>query len=153
MEKNIVKLNIGQDNVLVAKYSRSIVNDVSRDQIGVRVLEVLTQVVKENIPHFSLEKHHLATHAEILWFERYECPCCQTGVKALVEVKSNGGCNSREWKEGAGNACGMYVVNICSQSLRKNDGLRSKFKIEKVRGFDEFTNGFTEHITSQSERE
>ncbi|KKQ00164.1 MAG: hypothetical protein US10_C0039G0004 [Candidatus Moranbacteria bacterium GW2011_GWD2_36_198] len=147
-----MKLNIGQDNVLVAKYSRSIINDVSDDQIGKRVLEVLIKVVKEYIPHFSFEKHHLATHAEILWFERYECPCCQTGVEALVKVKSNGGCSSKEWKEGAENACGLYNVHICAQSLRETDHLGSKFKIEKVSGFTEFASGFTEHLTSQSER-
>lgn len=68
-------------------------------------MDVLQQIVKERIP--VVNNDQVVTEKTITRTSRYECPCCNTDLAALVAVNCNG-LYTKEWEA----VMGLYRVSI-----------------------------------------
>lgn len=84
----------------VIGYSRYVFNDNAG--IGIEELkrEILARIPSAHNPKTD-------TIYKIVYVERYDCPCCPTILRALVEVRCEGLVTS-EWSE----VTGLYEVNF-----------------------------------------
>jgi hypothetical protein len=62
----------------------SIINDEPKG-LGMPELE---EIVRKYIP--TVENEEVNVHKDILWTQRYECPCCPTAIRAVVLVYTTG---------------------------------------------------------------
>lgn len=67
----------------VVAYSRYIVN--ASTGIG---MDMLKQIIEERIP--IVNNNQAITKKEVIYTTRYECPCCNTSIEALVSVSCQG---------------------------------------------------------------
>ncbi len=67
----------------IVGHSRHVVN-VSTG-IG---MDVLRRIIEEHIPIVNHER--VGTKKRVIRTSRYECPCCHTGLMALIEVECDG---------------------------------------------------------------
>ena len=81
-------------------HARSVVN--ASDGIG---MDVLRKINEERIP--IVESDEVYTTKEVIRTDRYECPCCNTDLTALVSVHCEG-LVTKEW----GVVQGLYRVII-----------------------------------------
>ena len=145
--KNSTSVNVGQNNIMEADFRRYIVNDLSDGEIAKRTLEVLKKVIENHLP--SSKDEDLETYSEILWFQRYACPCCQTGVQSIVRV----GYKSKSFNVSESKLAilGMYSVFVHSVSCYEEEKRGSKFIIEKLTKHEFAKGSMTEHMPSEAE--
>lgn len=100
-------------------------------------MDFLKEIVTQHVP--TLAEDFGKTTKKIIRTDRYECCCCDTQVRALVEVEcqitlslqaarfiSDRACSERD------NAEGLYVVNI---GRRLESGVENtSFTVEKLSG-------------------
>jgi len=84
-------------------------------------MDVLAGIVEKYIPFVNNDQ--VVTHKEIIRTDRYECPCCNTSLTALVRVYCTG-LMTPEWDE----VSGLYEVSIepahgaCEVTVMKLEG-------------------------------
>jgi len=102
MKKNIVVFNVKptENPDETVSYSRYIIN--TSTGIG---MDTLKDVVKKYVPIVDHDEVH--TIKEIIRTDRYECPCCNTSITAIIYVSCEG-LMTKEWSK----VNGYYLIKI-----------------------------------------
>jgi len=95
-------------------------------------IDVLEKIVSEHIPVVNHPK--VLTEKRIIYTKRYECPCCNTDLSALVDVRCQG-VFTNDWEK----ISGLYSVTI------KPDHGECKVIVEKL-SYSEIYNGRCEYL-------
>ncbi len=89
----------------------------------------LVKLISEHVPESSNERTR--THKEVLYVERSECPCCPTGISAIVDVHLEG-----EWPSNDSSR-GLYKVRIGTDwSEISSPEYREKFAMATIEKLD-----------------